>query len=70
MRNLVCSDHVNTAAFAVELHLTVGQGKKGVIFTAADTHSGMYFGATLANDDVTSDHGLSAEFFYAEALAA
>ena len=70
VRNLVCSDHVHAAAFAVELHLTICQSEEGVIFTAANTHTWMDFGSALTHDDVAGNNGLSAVFFHAEALAA
>ena len=66
-RSLVCSDHVNAAAFAVELHLTIGQSEEGVILTAANTHTWMHFGAALANDDVARNDALAARLLDAEA---
>ncbi len=75
--NKVCSvcggsrlDDIHAATFLIEENATVNEGEESVISAATDAQARMDFGATLADDDVTSDDNLAAEFFHAEALAA
>ena len=67
---LVCGYHVDAAAFAVEFDFAIDESEESVVAAATDTYTWMHFGAALANDDVSSDHGLTAEFFNAESFAA
>jgi hypothetical protein len=64
------SDDVHAAAFLVEEHAAIDESEERVVTTATDAKARMHFGAALADDDVSGDHGLAAEFFHAEALAA
>lgn len=73
LRTLVrsdCVDNVNAASVLIEEHLTVGHCEECVVLTTTNTYTWMHFRAALADDDVTCDHCLTAEFLYAEALAA
>lgn len=62
--------HVYAAAFLVEKHAAIDECEERVVLAATDAQARMDLGATLADNDVSSDHGLAAEFFHAEALAA
>ena len=62
--------NVDAAAFAIEEHATINQGENRVIATHAHALTGVELGATLANDDVTGDDGLTTKLLHAEALAA
>jgi hypothetical protein len=66
---LVGECHIDAAAFFIEVNASVRQGEKGVILAHSDVGTGMPFGATLADEDVTGDDCFSAEFFHAEAFA-
>jgi hypothetical protein len=61
---------VDAAAFLVEEHAAIHECEKRVVTTATDAESWMDLGAALADDDVSSDDSLTAEFFHAEAFAA
>ena len=63
-------EHVHTATFAVESHFAIHKGEERVIAADADAEARMHLGAALTDDDVASNHGLTAEFFDAEAFAA
>jgi hypothetical protein len=41
-----------------------------VILATANSNTRMNLGAALADDDVAGDHGLTAEFFHTESVAA
>ena len=62
--------NVDAAAFAIEEHAAINQGENRVIATHAHALAGVELGATLANDDVAGDDGLTAKLLHAEALAA
>lgn len=73
LRSIRCNsrrDHVDAATFFVEENTAVDESEERVVTATTNTQARMHFRATLADDDVTSDHGLAAEFFHAEALAA
>ena len=46
--------------------MAVNERKNRVVTAEADVSAWNKFRSALANDDVASDHGLAAEFFYAE----
>ena len=61
---------VDTCAVFVEQHATSAEGEQGVVLAHAYVRASGPASAALTNDDVTSNYGLAAEFFHAEALAA
>ena len=61
---------VDACAVFVEQHAASAQGEQGVVLAHAYVRASGPASAALTNDDVTSNHGLAAEFFHAEALAA
>ena len=62
--------HIHATTFAVEFDFAIDEGENRVIATDADVTTGMELCSALADDDVPGNHGLAAEFFHAEALAA
>ncbi len=69
LAGLVSEGDIDTATFLVEEDVAISEGEEGVIFPHADIRAGMPLSATLANEDVSCDDGLSAEFFNAETFA-
>ena len=74
MNSLVRADgawngDIDPAAIAVEEHLAIHQSKERVVAAHADANARMHLGATLANNDVACNHGLTAGFFEAESFA-
>jgi len=68
-----CSDgrvNIYAAATLVEAHHPVHKGEDGVILAHTDVAPWNPLRAALADDDVSGDDGLAAEFFHAQALAA
>ena len=61
---------VHATTFAVEEYATINKGEDGVVAAHAHVLAGVELGATLTNDDVTGDYGLTTELLNAEALAA
>ena len=66
-------DSVNTDALAVttdalELNLSVDEGKKGIIRTAADILACMDVGASLTDEDVTGGNKLAVASLQTETL--
>ena len=55
--------------FAVETDEPVNKSEDGVIGSKTDIFAGEEFCAALADDDVSSNHGLAAEFLHAESFA-
>jgi len=68
--SVCCNWHnIHTAAIAVEFDMTIHKRPDRVITAEANIAAGLEFGSALAEDDVSGDDGLTAEFFNAKTLA-
>jgi hypothetical protein len=61
--------NVHTATIAVKFHVAIHKSPDRVVAAEADIATGLEFGSTLAENDITGDDGLAAEFFNAKTLA-
>src|SRR5581483_1492690 len=71
-RKLVCAGDridVHAATLAIETHGAVHERENCVIAPQANVFTRQKFRAALADDDVSGDDSLAAEFFYAESFA-
>jgi len=59
----VDTDPLAPALNRVELDIPINKCKDGVIASQSDTLSGLEFGTTLADDDVTRSYLLTTELF-------
>jgi hypothetical protein len=62
-------NNVHTATIAVKFYVAIHKCPDRVVTAEANIAAGLEFGSTLAEDDVTGDDGLAAEFFNAKTLA-
>jgi len=62
-------NNVHAATIAVKFHVAIHKSPDRVVTAEADIAAGLEFGSTLAENDITGDDGLAAEFFNAKTLA-
>lgn len=61
--------HIHATTILIKTHITVHQGEDGMVLADANVASSDPLGATLAEDDVASEDGFTAELLHAEAFA-
>ena len=64
----VDADLLLTASLVLELDLTVDQSEEGVVGAHADVVAGMNSGASLSDDDIAGDNGLTVGLLNAKSL--
>jgi len=74
INEMIVLDHIDIheltgVASAAEAYGTVSCCKKGVVRTDTDVTTWVELSSTLANDDITGDYRLAAEFFNTQASA-
>ena len=60
---------VHTTSFAIKTHRAINKSENRVVAAETDVLAGQKLGSTLANDDVSSDDDLTAEFLDTKTLA-